>query len=392
MKRRKFLASAAATAGLSALAGRVGAGDSCLAGPSRFGPVPAWVSSLPLWQWYEIPGTALSRIDPTPKPLGISGPSAKINAWCGAALRRNGSVYLIGAAGGHADYAGNEVSALALNVATPGWKQLRAPSANADIIDRTQFYLDRRPSATHTYYASQFIDELDRLMVFASPGVSGPFPAAPIDFAYTGDKRSASFNLATGDWDDPDYVAPFPASGDFTACLCVKHPRTGDVYYSRNYGDGWYRWTRVNNSWTKLSSSTRAPWYSGAAIDPLRDRMLIVGGYSPVAAEVRDLNGIGMKVSFGGLGPVSLTRSGYPGVIYDEACDRYIVLYNFAGMIQVLHVDASNWRVEEPTMAGPAPAARTNGIQNSVQYVPELRGFVIANRHSGNVLFVRTTV
>jgi hypothetical protein len=219
---------------------------------------------------------------------------------------------MLGAAGGHGDYAGNEVDALALNVAKPRWTQLRGPTRNADIINRAQFYLDGRPSATHTYYSTQFIEALNRMLVFASPGVSGPFPPAPGDFPYVGDKRSFSFDAATGDWDPPDHVAQFPGTGDFTAALCVKHPGTDDVYYSRNYGSGWYRWASATNTWSKLSNVSRAPWYAGAAIDPLRERMLIVGGYGALPPEVRHLDGARVEVAFAGMEDASLTLSGYP--------------------------------------------------------------------------------
>jgi hypothetical protein len=368
-------------------------GPSPAAPPTPTGPVPDWVAALPLWHWYEIPNTALSSVDPAVQPLGITGPRSKIDAWCGAALKRLGSVYMLGAAGGHADYAGNEVNALALNVASPRWTQLRGPSLNADIINATQFYRDNRPSSTHTYYATQFIDASNRLMIFASPGVNGPglFPDPPSDFPYLGALRSFSFNMATGDWDPPDFVAQFPSSGDFTAALCVKHPLTGDVYYSRSYGTGWYRWTRIANTWSKLSNVSRAPWYAGAAIDPLRNRMLVVGGYSPGPPEVHNLDGSSVSVSFGGLGASALALSGYPGVMYDEALDRYVVLYNSTSGIQVLRVHPETWLVDDPSMTGAKPAARMNGMQNAAQYVPELKGFVLANSHTGNCWFVRTS-
>jgi hypothetical protein len=297
---------------------------------------------------------------------------------------------MLGAAGGHGDYAGNEVDALALNAATPAWTQLRGPTPNDQIINGTQFYLDDRPSATHTYYATQFIDALNRMVVFASPGVNGPFPAAPADFPYTGATRSFSFDVTSGDWDSPNYMAQFPGHGDFTACLCVKHPWTGDVYYSRNYGDGWYRWTRVSNTWTRLSAATRGPWYAGTAIDPRRNRLLVVGGYSAAAPEVRNLDGSSVTATFTGLGSSALTLSGYPGVIYDESIDRYLVLVNASGSIRALRIDPETWLVDEPTMSGMAPVPRMNGIQNSIQYVPELRGFAISNSYHGNVYFVRT--
>ena len=50
-----------------------------LAGP-RAAALPAWVSALPLWEWHAIPNTALSSVEPTPRPLGITGPASKIVA------------------------------------------------------------------------------------------------------------------------------------------------------------------------------------------------------------------------------------------------------------------------------------------------------------------------
>lgn len=358
--------------------------------PSTTGTLPEWVATLPLWHWYEIPNTALSSVDPAIRALGVTGPRSKIDAWCGACLKRHGSVYMLGAAGGHADYAGNEVDALTLNVATPRWIQLRGPTPNTDIINAAQFYLDRRPSAAHTYYATQFIEPLDRMMVFASPGAFGPFPLAPNDWPYLGDKRSFSFNVATGDWDTPDYVAQFPGSGGQFASLCVKHPWTHDVYFSRGSGSGLYRWASASNTWSRLSNATGRSWYAGAAIDPLRDQMLIVGGYIASPPEVRALDSSKIAASFSGLGASVLTLSGYPAVIYDEAMDRYVVAFNSGAFIKILYVHPETWLVDEPAMAGIAPAARANGVQNAMQYVPELRGFVVANRHNGNVYFVRT--
>lgn len=384
LKRRQFLA--ATGAGAIALAG-LGVSRRALAAP----PLPTWVANLPLWRWHQIPNTALSSVEPSPRPLGSTGPRSKIETWNGATLKRAGSVYMLGAAGGHADYAGNEVNALRLGVETPAWAQLRAPSANSAIINGTQFYLDNRPSSTHTYYATQFIESTNRMVVIGSPGVAGPFPAAPADWLLVGDKRSFSFNVGTGDWDSPDAFPLFPAAGDFTAALCVKHPWTDNIYYSRSYGTGWYRWTRSSNSWVKLSNVTRAPWYAGTAIDPLRDRMLIVGNYSPAAPEVRDLNGTSVAASFGGLGAAALTLSGYPGVMYDEANDRYLVLHNAGATIRLLRVHPTSWIVDEPATTGTAPAARPNGLQNAAQYAPELGGFVLANSYNGNVYFMRTS-
>lgn len=366
--------------------------------PVASGPLPAWVAGLPLWQWHEIPGTALASVDPVPRPAGGTGPRSKIDAWCGAALKREGSVYLIGAAGGHADYVGNEVNALALNTDKPAWKELRGPSAASDVINKAAYYLDKRAAATHTYYTSQFIEGLNRLVIFGRQGISGEkFKAAPADWHYVGDAWIKSFDLASNDWDAPEFLGQIPGDtsvgGSTTANLVVKHPTTQDVYYSRNGTLGWYRWSAAKQTWTRLSNASRSPWYCGAAIDPRRERMLIVGGWGKSAPEVRDLNGNVLSVRFGGIGEAAITdeNNTYPGVFYDEALDQFVVVRNVADRIAVHLVDAATLTITDPGMSGTAPAKRMNGIQNAVQYVPELRGFVLAVNHAGNVWFVRTS-
>lgn len=358
-----------------------------LATPRAAAP-PAWVSALPLWEWHAIPNTALSSVEPTPRPIGITGPASKIIAWCGATMKRQGSVYLIGAAGGHADYGGNEVDALRLNTATPQWVQLRAPSANADMIGGAGVYLDLKGASTHTYYATQFIDALDRLIVFENPGAAGSnFADPPAGFPYA-KPISTSFNLATNDWDPPTYIPSYTGGGDWTACLVVKHPVTEDVYYNR-YAAGWWRWTRATNSWTKLSGHNQPGNYRGAAIDPTRNRMLLAGAGG--APEVRELDGTPIPTSFGGLGADALKVNGYPSVIYDEVNDTYLVVFNDGALIRVLRVNAGTWAVDAPATTGTPPAARQNGIHNAAQYAPELGGFVLANTYAGNVYFMRTS-
>lgn len=367
------------------------------------GPLPAWVSSLPLFHWYEIPNTSLASVAPDPVPLGVLGPKGKVEAWNGATLKRAGSVYLLGAAGGHRDYGGNEVNALALNVDLPRWVELCPPTPNALItangMDAVQFYIDKKPSTTHTYHSTQFIDSLNRMIVFSSPGYTGAGgnwpPPTPW---YYGDQLSFSFNASSSQWDQPEYVSAFPGTGDFTSALCVKHQVTNDVYYSKNYGDGIWRWNASSNSWTKLpNTSSRNPWFCGAAIDPHRSRMLIVGGYGPTPPEVRGLDGFTIAVSYKGLGREPLNEcQHYDTCVYDEVVDCFWVLYrtkDSAGNgigTRLLKVTAADWQVSDVTTTGMPPLPRVNGLHNSFQYVPELRGVVIMDSYTGNVRFMRT--
>lgn len=360
---------------------------------------PPWVAALPLWQWYDIPNTALSALDanligsgkPSPTPYGSSGPSSKINAWCGSALKRSGSQLLIGAAGGHADYSGNEVDSLILNTATPAWSQLRAPSANADVLNDAQFYLDNRPAASHTYWHQQFLEAKNKLIVVTGGRIFsmvGPATADPSYTYYSNDPRTPAFDLGANDWDAPSSLASFPGTGDKTAALCCKHPVTEDIYYSR--GAPWWKYSASLDTWTQLSSAGRSGWYAGSAIDPTRNRMLIVGSYDATAApEVRNLDGSTVSASFSGS---SLTVGGYPGVGYDETNDTFVVAYISGGNIVLLRVNASTWVVDDPSPTGTLPTAKTNGICGAWHYVPELKGFVIANSYTGNVQFIRTAL
>jgi len=403
---RRSLLRATVSIGAMTLSGCGGGGaESTQSAPAPQTPAPAPVpvaptslklSELPPWQWYEIPNTALSSVEPTPRPPGITGPQSKISAWCGATLKRAGSIYLLGAAGGHGDYAGNEVNALLLGADIPRWVQLRAPSATQDMVNDAQFYLDYRPAATHTYYATQFINSLNRMVVFSSPGMAyGGLPASPAAWPFNGENGwSFSFNLTTNDWDRPDHSAypilQTPARGDFTACLCVKHPVTEDVYYSRNYGNGIWKWSAASNVWSRINENGKSPWYTAAAIDGSRDQMLCVGGYGSAPPEVRRLsNGEAVRASFGGLGPSAITLGDYPGVIFDEVNDCYLVFRN-SNPIEIYRVQASTLHIDQPVITGTKPAQRPNGVLNAVQYVPELRGVVIANSYRGNVFFMRT--
>ena len=94
----------------------------------------------------------------------------------------------------------------------------------------------------------------------------------------------------------------------------------------------------------------------------------------------------------------ALALTGYPAVVYDDVLDAFLVFAN-TDPISVFRVDAKTWSVTAQSVsASPAaptnnarPAARANGLQNSVQYAPELRGVVVANSYTGNVYYMRTS-
>jgi len=145
--------------------------------------------------------------------------------------------------------------------------------------------------------------------------------------------------------------------------------------------------------WDRLSSQGESN-YCGSAIDPTRNRMLIVGSYSGTGPRVKDLSGANVPVTFSGLGAdgvdLGITSNDYPSVVYDETNDAFLVFRNLGGIIRTIRVRASDWFVDQPTTTGSMPAARPNGCQNAVQYVPELNGVVVQNSYTGSVYFMRT--
>jgi hypothetical protein len=361
--------------------------------------IPAWVSALSLWHWHQIPNTALSGTPPTGPSGDYGDPSCKITDWVGAALKTEGSVYMIGMAGGHNDYFGNEVNVLRLNTAAPAWEEAVQRSAHADLLTQSPLNLDLTGASSHNYYSSQFINSRNRFVVFQNGGAyaaAGRIGNPPVGWPYpvsAGISPSVNFGATPPEYDAPNYIPAEAVGGNATAAMYAKHPVTEDVYFSCPGfpGSGFWKWTNATNSFAQVGSTNIN--YAGAAVDPNRNRILVVGDFSgTVPPRVLGLDGESVPgVTFGGLGPDALEGTNYPGLIYDEANDDYLAFFN-ESPIRVVRVAADNFAVDEPTITGTPPPQRVNGIQNSVQYVPELGGVVYAPTYSGNVYFMRTAV
>jgi len=295
-------------------------------------------------EWFEIPGTNLSSVEPVldARQRGWTGPASKISTWQGAALKRTGSVYMLGACGGHADYAGNEVDAIALNVDKPAWVQLRPPTSSEFIIDGSEAYLDYSRSATHTYYAQQFSESTNRLLVMPAPGMAwSSLPKPPADWPY-GSRRPQAFDYGRRVWMHPDTYSPMTlvSGADFTAALCAMHNGTGDIYYARTYDNRLWRFTPDTGEAVSVGSYSHGN-YAGSAIDHTRNRMLVVGDYSGTVGPrvISTTNASPVSAIFGGMGGDALKMSGYPGVVFDESNDRFLVFKN-TSPITVLSVNA----------------------------------------------------
>jgi len=378
----------------------VASGKTLYAG--MFPPAPAWPTwrrALSPWDVYSIPNTALVSVEPADaqtQPLrGNTGPKSKIEAYVGAALRRSDSTYYVGPCGGHQDYYGNEMDALALEVEHPGWVELRAHSAVADIYNQVSVYADGRKAAQHTYWYSQ-VDELNNLLLICSQGGAlAGLPAAPSGYPYPTNAApfvTCGFDLTANDWLDPMAIGQMPYAPN-TAGLCCQNPWTGEIFVNGDQKGYMTKYTPATKSWSTVGNWFLNGPYAAGGVDPKRNRMLVVGSFDGTRGpSLRStINASLISATFGGLGASALTIGGYPGIIYDEVHDCWLVAYNntTTGLIEILRVDCETLYVERVTLNGTL-AARPNGINNSIQYVPRLKGFVIANSYTDNVKFVPT--
>src|SRR5688572_8836666 len=82
-------------------------------------------------QWGRIPNTKISSVLPNPLPPGWTGPASIVIAWNGGAYDSKRERILIGCAGGHADYTGNEIYAVEVVAGTIS--RIWGPTPNAQI-------------------------------------------------------------------------------------------------------------------------------------------------------------------------------------------------------------------------------------------------------------------
>jgi hypothetical protein len=174
MKRRTVLQLTPAIAGLApgfahaaacppvwlSVAGGSSTSTSCPSG------APAWFNALPEKTWGTVAASGtIQAVLPSPSPGGT--PQGITSAWSGAVLDTKRQELQIPAQGGHSDYYGNEVYALALNTATPRWARLTNPRYDwgpGSTMD------DGSPRATHGRCFMAYAANTDRTLMTAMSG------------------------------------------------------------------------------------------------------------------------------------------------------------------------------------------------------------------------------
>lgn len=348
--------------------------------PPPPGSLPAWVNALAAGQWFQIPNTAMSSVQPSPSPSGNTGPQSKVIAWTSFVVdTRTSKVYSL-ANGGHNDYAGNEVDVLDLETAAPSWSQMLPPTPNGQLTNCQSYYADGRPASRHTYYGVALNAFDDRIMLFGGAHwcINGGFHLA-----------ASSYNVGANSW-NPSGTHPSVSSAlGLGVPAYSANPLTGDVYVLRNSSVG--RWNRSSNTFTSLSPSGGGAGgeESMSAFDTTRGRVLVLGGLNSDRHYYTVSTNAWTQITLSGPNAANVAGADKAALVYVEAIDRFLVrLQGSGGAVYQIH--PSTFEVTTFTASGSASVpSTTNGPYNKFLYVPRLRGCVYVPSYSGNAWFLR---
>jgi hypothetical protein len=344
--------------------------------------MPTWRQGIAVGEWRAIPNTAMSSapmVVKTYPSLGNTGPSAKVIAWTGFAVDTRDSSIYSAANGGHSDYAGNEVNRLSLSDNAPTWTEPRASTSVSQIVPSNSHYADGRPASRHTYYGSMINEGRNRAMLVSGSVYGSGSSLNTVD----------GFNLAANDWDAAQTYSSIPSSlSEVMGAAMALHKSTGDIY-----AFAWsnvLRWSSASNTWsTRLNTVSFNGQYAASAVDTKRNRVLLVGGGSNIAATYDVAANTMQAVSLSGSAAGSVMGEGN-GMVYDPLLDAYLVRVRNSGGT-VYRINAATFAVDAlPTTAGAAIPASTNGVYTRFLYVPKLKGIVYFPSYDGNFWFLRT--
>lgn len=184
--------------------------------PGCTGDPPAWVSSLPVRQWSQVPNTDFSVSDARMTfSDGERSHRGAVGGWAGWVRDpATGVVYQTG--GGHSDGADNSVYALSTADDVMTWS--RAVDGTYDVDDRVEFvtidaenYLsnwnaDGKPTASHVYHGMHVVQgKIFWNSFYQNYGDTRP----PMEFAPNNEPWMIGFDIAAGAFPPPGtYTTP----------------------------------------------------------------------------------------------------------------------------------------------------------------------------------------
>lgn len=368
------------SSGQTATAGPLPVAQATVGAPRQ---LPPWATTLPLHQWYEIPGTELQRSDAWTSYKGSKGGSkAGILAFSGGAIKMSGSELFI-AGGGHTDYSGNEVFSIVLGTEHPKWIRRIDPSVAPPLPDKNiPYYEDGRPASRHTYWTLQFIDQRNILVFFGAPAL----------WARNGRTEDVvdAFDPANNDYLPAGTLPGYPGIANYATGMAKD--AQGNVYVHILRTGELVRWNQRSNTWTSFGKKGQYQYETAYAIDTRRNRMVrMANGKTPAA--YFDLTQDATRVDIVVKGAAAEQVGGAGQLVYDTGAD--VFWFWKRGDSQLYRIDAETWEATMQPVSGKMPDnTRVSSIHNTYgrfNYASELRGLVFMRDHTSNVYFIRTS-
>ena len=375
----RFLPCALSTALVAALT---------IAAPCLGGPI----DTLAPGHWYEVPNSTLKALDPCPQRncsySAGEGQAAVVDDWNGGAFATGYGTkggYIVWG-GGHGGYYGNEV--YVFDIALLQWKRVSEPVANP-VCNYTEGELqDGSPCAAHTFDG---IDYHPGTNSFAILGV------VALEEGITSSPRVHLFNFDTLKWRRGQSYTGL-SQGMYTA---TAYDSSRDVFwmipafdqpvgkYDPNANSGAGAWTNYN-SYTLDSGHV-------ASIDPTRDILVVIDGYSNHRLIVWDLkspNSVIVPKVTGDTTPMQ----GYGNGFDWDPMQKVFVAWTGTSSVYTLTPPSGDWRTGTWVWSKVAAAADNtitptakngNNTYSRWRYAPGVNAWVLVNRTSDNVFFYK---
>jgi len=254
-------------------------------------PAPAKSNGLPTGHgWHRLPNTHMKSVCLGNVPDGMYADATmtrtmeynfncnQLGPWSGGAAD-DVHQRLIVWGGGHGDYAGNEVSVLNLT-GTPSWERLTSPTMPIPFVGDHQhweglkpYYIllhqggqpkpGATPSSRHTYNGLQYVPYQNKLYSFGGSVANGGYCSQEV---WTLDMDTKTWTMVG----PPFQQSPlFPTS--------AYNPTNGHiVMHDKNWR--LFDYDPHNNMWKVLVSGVHVDDGTTAAIDPVNNLFVVVGG------------------------------------------------------------------------------------------------------------------
>lgn len=287
-------------------------------------------------QWTDVPNTSLQSVvysGPLAASLhGVTGPSAIMSAWSGAAFdpkRRCSYVW----GGGHTDYSGNEV--YRLDHATWIWSLVTQPDSVAGYNGTSGILPNGNPAARHTYGGLAVCPVQD--MLFETGGAH----------ATDGGQDPTSWGLSLGTIAWKQLMSSTLTQG--ADDIAIYEPNRQKVLVANMNAIQWY--DPSANTYTVLGKQTLPDYHLFGAIDTADDIAIFVGDGFLARLDLKT----GAITQPGSTGDQTIVQANAPGLVYRPADGMF---YGYAGgkTLYQLNPKTLVWTAFTPA-SGAIPAA-----------------------------------